>query len=227
MKKRAMIIAAAGALAWAGLGWAAGDCDCHRAGAPLEWRASWYAGASASQSTFGDWSVVRNLDDGSYDGHAEDNRSTGYRAFAGLDFLGYLGLEAGYGDFGRASFSAQSDGTGFFWDAGPVRDEIELQGMDLSLLARVPLPGDVALAGQLGALRWHSETLASGSPQGFGPSGYTDKENGTDLLYGARAEYAGLPSVRLTLAYVRSHFDVPSREDASLEAWTLSAAYRF
>lgn len=91
----------------------------------------------------------------------------------------------------------------------------------------MPLPGGLAVAAQVGALRWQSETVATGSLQGVGPSGYRDEEDGMDLLYGGRLEYDGLPSLRLIAAYTRSHFDVPYREDASLEALALSAAYRF
>lgn len=231
MRKTCRMLAAFGGVALCGMAWAheSADCDCPRASdAPIQWQTAWYAGASAGQETFGDWSTVRELDDGSYAAESEDNRGAGYRIFAGIDFLRYLGVEAGYADLGSASFAAESDGSGFLWDAGPVREEAELQGADLSLLARAPLPGQFALVGQAGVFRWKSEGTGYGSVQGFGPTGYLhEPEEGTDVLYGGRLEYDGLPAVRLTAAYTRSHFDLVYREDASLEMFALSAAYRF
>lgn len=206
--------------------WHNADCDCEDR-APMAWHAAWYAGASASQSTFGDWSIVRELNDGSYRNGSEDDGSAGYRLFAGMELLEYLGLEAGYGDLGKASYAAQSDGSGFIWDAGPVMDHIELAGFDVSVLAKVPLPGPVAVVGQIGALRWETEASASGSIGGSVRGYNGDREAGMDALYGARLEFDGLPSTRLSLGYLRSHFNAPDREGASLESITLSAAYRF
>jgi hypothetical protein len=202
-------------------------CGCPDDAAPYDWKARWFTGLSLGQTTFGTWTFTDDVNDGSFASSGLDDGGAGYRVFAGLDFANYFGAELGYADFGEATFQAQSDGSGSFWNAGPVQDRLELVGVDFSLLGKVPLFAGTWLVGQVGALYSEGQWVSQFSIQSFGPFYEAGKDRGIAPVYGARIEYDGLRSLRLSAGYLATEIANHrlSRDgDANTELRTLSVS---
>jgi OmpA-OmpF porin, OOP family len=206
-------------------------CDCDRSAAtPLEWHTRWYAGAAADANSFGEeWSTVRRINDGSFSAVMSDESSTGYRVFAGAEFLDHFTVEAGYVDFGEITFNAQSDGSGFFWNAGPIAERMSATALTLTGSARMALFARTSLFVRAGAHQWESEDVVSGSVQGSGPVAFTEDRSGTSFIYGGGLDFEPLPSVRLRGAYEMTEFSAfnLADNDAHLTMLEASIAWRF
>jgi hypothetical protein len=201
------------------------QCGCDHGHSHVKWNPSFYAGASLSQSTFERWGSL-DFNDGSYTSSAGDEDGTGYRAFTGVDFLGYVALEVGYADFGQARFNAQSDGSGSLWSAGPISSQFELRGFDLRLAGKLPIYRGLKLVAQTGLLVWQRESSASGDVQGSGAFAYQDSARGEDILFGGGLEYDGWQSLRLGATY---QFVQPGEgfRDPDIKTLAIALGYRF
>lgn len=190
---------------------------------------SWYAGGAVGQSTLEDWSLLATLNDGSYRSAAQDDRDVGYRVFAGLGLSRYFALELGYADFGEATFTAESDGSGSNWAAGPMAETFAVSAIDLGLLGKLPLARDVAVFGRVGALRTESEESGMATQQFNGFVAYTATARHNSWSYGAGVEYDGFRPVRLIAGYMAAEFDrsTPNSNNARLDSIALSLAYLF
>jgi len=192
----------------------------------MELDPSWYAGAGLGQSSFDKWLDV--IDDGSLGSRNADDRDTGMRFFAGVSFGRYLAVELGYADFGEGSFRAQSDGSGSVWSAGPVAQVVEVEGVDLALLGKLPLTGDWALFGKAGLVSWDVGVGIAGDTQCCGPVAFKADDAGTDLSYGGGVQYDGLGPLRLVAEYGVVRFSSENViEDAEVDSLGISIAYRF
>lgn len=181
---------------------------------------SWYAGAALAQSTFNKWA----LDDGSFSSRDTDDSDIGTRLFAGVSLGRYLALELGYADFGEASMRAQSDGSGFVWNAGPAAQDVALDGIDFAMVGKLPLTAEWALVGKAGFLKWDSTFEVAGDFQCCGPATFDFGDDGTDSWYGAGVQYDGFAPLRIIGEYRADEF--PSViEDVKVESFGISLAY--
>lgn len=194
-----------------------------------EEKASWYAGAALGYASFTDWSLADEANDGSYTSADSDDADTGFRVHLGLDFLEYFAVELGYADYGEATFSGQSDGSGAIWAAGPIREAVAAAGPDLALLAHWKATPDLRLAGRVGVLKWDVDSEISGDIQGFGPLDIAESDDGADLLIGLGIDYDGLRPLRLSLGYTRARLNVrtTAHDDFTLGSIALAASYVF
>lgn len=190
---------------------------------------SWYAGGSLGRSTLKDWSLLVNLDDGSYTSTEQDDRDVGYRVFAGLGLSRHFAIELGYADFGEGTFHAQSDGSGPQWAAGPLAESFALTAIDLGLLGKLPLGRHTALFGRVGALRTETKESGSGTHQSVGAIAFTNTARHNSWSYGAGVEYDAFRPVRLIAAYTAADFDhsTPISNNAHVDSVALSLAYLF
>ena len=142
----------------------------------------WYVGADVGTSSNDDFVSANN--DGSLSMIRSDESDTGYRVYGGYEFGPHVGVEAGYEDHGETSFTAESDGTGYSWEAGSVGTRFESDGWFAAVVGRLPLSERWTLFARLGLYSWETtETFTE-------PSGTTvDKNSGTDATYGAGVEY--------------------------------------
>ncbi len=122
-----------------------------------------YLGASGGQSFIDD-----EFGDADY---KIDDDETGWKAYVGYQFLPWLGVEAGYVDFGSYS----SERLLGFGDA-----ELDLSAWEGFLVGTLPI-GPVDLFAKVGA----ADIQAELDTQNFG----TDSENDTQLAYGLGAAY--------------------------------------
>jgi len=222
------------ALVLGGNAWAHEDgkdaCSCTHWYQELD--PSWYAGVSAGQTTFKDWSFGNDANDGSFTSRSQDDRETGWRVFAGVDLGRYLAIELGYADFGEATFRAQSDGSGSVFAAGPVTESVTLEAFDLALLGKLPLTEELALFGKVGVFQWESTYDASATFQCCGPLAFGQSDDHTDLSYGAGVQYDGFRPLRVVAEYIEADFSDksptgPTFDDRQVEGFTLSLAYLF
>jgi OmpA-OmpF porin, OOP family len=126
-----------------------------------------YLGASGGQSFIDDES----------DNIKWDDDETGWKAYLGYQFLPWLGVEAGYVDFGEYSGdNIQVRGQ----NAGRFDASLDLSAWEGFLVGTLPI-GPVDLFAKVGAADIEAEV----DTQNFG----TDSENDTQLAYGVGAAY--------------------------------------
>lgn len=191
---------------------------------PVDWQLGGYAGAALLYNRI---DLGEGFNDGSVTNTGADEADSGYRLFAGVGFLRYFGIEAGYADYGEAERNAQSNGSGSFWNAGPIRETVALTGIDLSLVVRAPLASAWSVAGQFGGIRHRVEGTYTGDSQAFGPVALAQSEDDDALRYALGIEYLGIEHLRLAAGYSRSEFGTFVDSELPLASVALSAAYRF
>jgi OOP family OmpA-OmpF porin len=122
---------------------------------------AWYAGAGigAAQATIDEERIRRALisNGSSVSAFGKDEKHTvAYKVFAGKQLNRYLALEAGYFDLGKFGFNATtSDGT--------LAGVAKMSGINLDLVAQIPLSERFSLLGRLGAQRITTKTSFSGN----------------------------------------------------------------
>lgn len=190
------------------------NAACNCADQPASgWQLHPYLGGGGTADSFGKWSIAR-YNDGSFNNASDDHQSDGYRVAGGLDFLPYLGLEAGYGNFGSVSYHAQSDGSGSVFASGPVAHDLKMAGWDLSLIGRLPVSQDLSAHLRLGVLNWRTRESIQANLQTFGPENTSTSDNSSDLLYGAGLDYNRWSPWRLSLSATSVRFDPAFSEGA-------------
>lgn len=200
---------------------------------PSDWSPSYYAGAGYVQSMFEDWDASSHIDSASYTSRSEDDGDAGFRVFAGMDFLQHFGVELAYADFGEATFSGQTDGTGVVFAPGTQRDSVKLDGYFLHVIARVPVARDFLLAGRAGFAFLEARQRQSGTAYAPGPTPYdvSDSNRSTRFSWGMGLNYDGFKPVRVALAYEAATFEAPATDAlvgaSDIRSLNLSLAYSF
>ena len=158
-----------------------------------------YLGFNAGQSDF-------SLGNGSslFSG---DDKDTAYSIYAGSYFNPYLGLEAGYTDFGKARRGG---------------GESKAMGFNLSLVGKYPLGTSFNLLGKVGST--YGRTEVSSLPG----SGITaGKESGFGISYGVGAEYLFTPQLSAVAQYDEHRLEFAGAGRDRIGAATLGLRLRF
>ena len=179
-------------------------------------RAGGYVGLSYGESS-ADMNQ-NDIDDGSLSDFTSDDTDNAWKAFGGWH-MKWVGVEAAWQDLGEFAISADSDGSGPVYDAGPVSRTLEARGLSAELLGRIPLGKVIAIFGKVGALWWDSEMLTSG-----GIVRVTQDQTGLDLMYGAGVDII-IKKISLRLEYER--FDKVSSADTSIDFASVGAMFNF
>lgn len=128
-----------------------------------------------------------DFDDGSITSSSVDDTDTGWKLYGGYRFrvstVIDTALEYGFVDLGEAIFDGVSDGTGFFWFPGPVRADVEADGLYVAYVVGKAF-GKWSLFGKFGLFKWDAELGIVDS----GPA-FSDDDDGTDAMYGAGGGY--------------------------------------
>jgi opacity protein-like surface antigen len=180
---------------------------------PSDWDLAWYAGAGLDYTEFKDWNFSR-IDPDSFTSRDEDDNDTGFRLTAGMEFLRYFAAEASYADFGEATFSGQTDGTGAVFAAGTQNDALELDGYALQLVARVPVQRAWSVAGKAGWWQWQARERFDGVLNAGGPTTGSASDDGIRFAWGAGLEYDGFKPLRIGAEYRAATFEAPLTADA-------------
>lgn len=140
-------------------------------------------------------------------GFASDRRDTAYNIYGGGYFNRNFGLELGYNDFGRVNRAG--GGT-------------EAEGINLSLVGRLPLSPSFSLLGKLGTT--YGRTKVSAAPASGIASG---NESGFGASYGLAAEYSFNPHWSAVLQWDRYELKFPGSGRDPVSATTVGLRYRF
>jgi len=140
-------------------------------------------------------------------GFPSDNKDTSYNIYGGSYFNNNFGLELGYTDFGKANRAG---------------GQTEAQGINLSLVGRLPLSNSFNLLGKLGTTYAH--TRVSSSPLSGIPSG---TENGWGVSYGLGAEWAFTPALSAVLAWDEHDMKFTGTGNERVSTTSLGLRYRF
>jgi opacity protein-like surface antigen len=136
-----------------------------------------------------------------------DNRHTAYNIYGGGYFNNYVGLELGYANFGKIN---RAGGT------------TKAEGINLSLVGKLPLNNSFNLQGRLGTT--YGRTNVSSVPVSGIVSG---SESGFGLSYGLGAEYAFDPNWSAVLQWDRYALKFPGSGRDRVSATTVGLRYRF
>ena len=158
-----------------------------------------YIGFNAGQS---DFSLGRGT--GLFSG---DDKDTAYSIYVGSYFNPYLGLEAGYTDFGKVRRGG---------------GDTKAMGFNLSLVGKYPLGASINLLGKLGTTYGRTEVSSlPGSGIGSG------KETGFGISYGVGAEYLFTPQLSAVAQYDEHRLEFAGAGRDRIGAATLGLRLRF
>ena len=184
--------------------------------------ADFYAGIGFGQTKTKDYDdyVVNNFDDGSFTSASFDDSDTGLRLFVGALINPNFSIELGHVDLGEASTDAQSNGCCFYF-AGPVQHSAGADGLDLSVVGRLPISEAGGVHVRAGMFKW--EVSESISDSGGGASGSDD---GNDFFYALGAEYRVGEQLGLRAEYAFYTLDAAGGE-FDVNMLSASAAFYF
>ncbi len=163
----------------------------------------------ASGNSYLDLGVGRSefsLNNGS-GGFSSDTRDTTYSLRAGSYVNNMWGMEAGYTDFGNIS-----RGGGL----------TEANGLNLSLIGKLPLSEQFSILGKLGTTYSRTEVSAA-ALSGLG----TGKESGFGPSYGLGLEFNFTPQWSAVMQYEEHKMKFAGGETDRVSNASLSARYRF
>jgi OOP family OmpA-OmpF porin len=142
---------------------------------------------------------------------SRDEKDTGYKLFGGYQFNRYFGVEAGYFRLGEFGFNATTT------PAGTLDGRIKLQGLNLDLVATLPVTEKLSFLARVGA----QQAKASDRFSGTGSVVVLDpnpSERKTNAKYGLGMQYAFSPDflVRGEAERYRVNDAVGNRGDVNL-----------
>jgi OOP family OmpA-OmpF porin len=166
----------------------------------------WYVGGSIGQSDI-DESVAEGLiTSGSVDG--ED---TGWKLFGDYMFNRNFGVEAGYVDLGKATYS------GDFFGSPVTGGRVEVTGFNVAAIGAFPVTNAFSIFGKLGFFSWEAE--ASDTTGGVP---FSAKEDGNDVFFGAGISYSFTRSLS-----VRGEWERFQVDDVDADLLSIGVVYRF
>ncbi|MDQ3061009.1 MAG: outer membrane beta-barrel protein [Pseudomonadota bacterium] len=164
---------------------------------------SGYVGLNIGQS---DYSLESGLRGFGFNFDADD-KDTAYNIYTGSFANENFGLEVGYTNFGKISRAG---------------GDTEAEGINLSLVGRIPVSAQFNLLGKLGTTYgWTDVSAAPGS----GISSGTEK--GFGLSYGLGAEYVFNPQLSAVLQYDEHRLKFAGTGRDRVSATTVGLRYRF
>lgn len=140
-------------------------------------------------------------------GFGSDNKDTSYNIYGGSYFNNNFGVELGYTDFGKINRGG---------------GQTEAEGINLSLVGRLPLSNSFNLLGKLGTT--YGRTRVSAAPA----SGLaTGNESDWGVSYGIGAEWAFTPALSAVLAWDEHKLKFVGTGKDRVSAASVGLRYRF
>ena len=119
-----------------------------------------------------------------------DNKDTAFKVFGGYQFNRNFALEGGYFYLGKNSFSAAT------LPPGMLTGNNKVQGVNLDLVATLPLTERFSALARIGAQQAWSKSSFSGTGAAAGVAG-SSKRNHTNVKYGLGMQYEVSPAMLL------------------------------
>lgn len=118
-----------------------------------------------------------------------NDKDTAYKLFGGYQVTPMFGVEAGFFDLGKSDFTATVPG-------GTFSGRIKSQGLNLDLVAKVPLTTNLSVLARVGAA--YAKTKDSFTSTGVvAGDGTSTSERDTKIKVGAGLQYALSPAMLL------------------------------
>ena len=136
-----------------------------------------------------------------------DNKDTTYGVYGGSYFTPYFGAELGYTNFGKINRAGGST---------------KAEGINVSLIGRLPLSPQFNLLGKLGTTYGRTDVSSA-----FGSGVVAGKETGFDVSYGIGAEYAFTPAVSGVLQYDEHKMKFAGGDNNRVGAATAGIRFKF
>ena len=186
--------------------------------------AGWYIGANAGQSRakIDDPRITSGLLAGGFTttSIANDERDTGYKLFTGYQFNKYFALEGGYFDLGKFGFTANTT------PLGTLRGDIKLKGLNLDLVATLPITERFSAFGRVGAN--HAEAKDTFTGTGLvivrNPNPST---RATNVKYGGGLQYAFNDAWSMRLEAERYRINDAVGNKGDIDLYSAGLVYRF
>lgn len=168
-----------------------------------------YGGISANASRVSEWSIYAEGDPQplGITSVPTDDSATGARIFGGVDCGAHFAVEAGYADLGKVTARAQADGSGSL-PPGTYDEQLELSGIDVTAIGRLPLSERWAIFGRAGILRSFTKVTGDISK---------DEETVNNPLFGAGLQYGPFGRWRVTAEYIDSMVATPPSADKNAD----------
>lgn len=157
----------------------------------------------------------------------------GYKIGFGVKFNDYVAAEFNYVDFGAFDLKSKylqplSQATSF--ELGQMVTvhsfDIEVTGVDLSVLGFLPINDQFCFYGRVGILSWDSDTNVSLTVQGAGSVKGTVSDDGNDVGFGIGLQFKPSPTIGLTLGYDEYDFEAEG-DEGEVEFTHLGLKYYF
>jgi OOP family OmpA-OmpF porin len=189
-----------------------------------EWaNRAWYIGAGVGQSraSIDQARLVNSLSENgaSVTAFSTDERDAGYKLFVGRQLNRYLALEAGYFDLGKFGFRSTTSGN------GTLNGEAGFRGVNLDLLAQLPLTERLSLLGRVGGNYVKTTTRFSGNRlfAATNPNP-TERKGNLKAGFGLEYKFSEALALRGEVERYRVNDAVGNRGDADL--YSVSLVYK-
>ncbi len=186
--------------------------------------ASWYAGANAGQSRarIDDARISASLLGSGFASStiADDDRSTGFKLFGGYQFNRNLALEGGYFDLGRFGFNATTV------PAGTLDGRIQLRGLNLDLVGRLPVSDRFSVFGRVGI----NYAEARDSFSGTGAVRVLDpnpRKHDANIKFGAGLQYDFTEALGVRAEVERYRINDAVGNKGDVDLFSVGLVYRF
>lgn len=149
-----------------------------------------------------------------------DERGQARKAFVGFPIHPNWALEAGYFDLGRFGFHATTAPTGSL--SGTAR----IQGLNLDLVATVPITARWSLMGRVGAAYAQTKDHFAGTGA-VSVTQPTPSQRETNVKYGFGTQYAFTPALSMRLEPERYRVNDAVGRKGDVDMVSLGLVYRF
>jgi OOP family OmpA-OmpF porin len=184
----------------------------------------WYVGGNYgwTEATIDDARIISSLAGRGFTvGTIEDfDSDNGYKAYLGYQFNPYFALEGGYVDLGQYGYALTTT------PAGTLTGDIDLRGVNLDLVGRMPLNDRFSLFARIGALYAEADTrfVGTGAVNVLDPNP-TSKE--LNYKFGVGMEFAFNPSLSMRIEAERYRIDDAVDNKGDIDMLSAGLVYRF
>jgi OOP family OmpA-OmpF porin len=186
--------------------------------------AGWYGGLSVGQTRarIDDPRIISGLLGAGFTTTSinDDNRDTGYKAFAGYQLNKNFALEGGYFDLGKFGFTAVTANSS---GPGTLNGDIKLSGVNLDAVGTAPINDRFSVFGRLGINYADAKDSFSGS----GVTNPSPSKHDTNYKFGLGAQYAFSPLWALRAEAERYRVNDALGNKGDIDLWSLGLTYRF
>jgi OmpA-OmpF porin, OOP family len=147
-----------------------------------------------------------------------DERRTGYKVFGGYQMNRYFGVEAGYFNLGKSTFTSSTV------PAGTLNGQLRAEGFNLDLVGTAPLSDNFSLIGRIGAQNAKTRGTFAGTGAAL-VANPTPSRRETNYKAGVGMQYAVTSSMLVRAEVERYRINDAVGEKAGVNLFSLSLVF--